>query len=58
MATKISTSAAKQCALADIKKSCKKGETYLSLIDKVKSLPFSNMRENLITLSTPTIQTY
>ncbi len=49
--------AAKKCAFNDIKQSCK-GETYLYLIDKEKkSLPFS-MREQLVTLSTPTIQNY
>jgi len=50
--------AAKQCAFNDIKNSCKQGETYLSFLDKSKqSLPFTT-REQLVTLSTPTIQNY
>lgn len=53
MAIKISNRAAKECALNDIKKCCKKGETYLFLIDNVNSLPFKKCKEQLISLSTP-----
>ena len=59
MAIKISNLSAKKCAFNDIKESCKKGETYLWLIQfSQKSLPFKQSREQLLTLSTPTIQNY
>lgn len=60
MGKKISNKSAFECAINDMKKTFAKNETsYLSLIKrKAKSLPFNSMKEELLTLSTPTIQNY
>jgi len=60
MGKKISTKSAMQCAIDDMKASFKKGETScLSLIKRTtNSLPFGNTKEQLLTLSTNTIQKY
>jgi hypothetical protein len=55
MGKKISTKSAMQCAISDMKKTLKDSEkSCLSLITRTaKSLPFSSMKENLLSLSTP-----